>query len=175
MDVKIRNNAMVSHDHLIKAAIRRNMPLIRALRLELDDVYQELAITMLGAIESYDPARSNSLGAYLWLKLQYAILDLKAAYRPCGMTGLKGVRVTFTSVECYYDGGGPLGIPDRDSFDEVEISDALAILTADERETFCEKMDGIQHRKKEQRDALASAQEKIRELYLRDDCYASCY
>lgn len=173
MDVIARNEIMENHSYLIKAAIRRNMTLLKALRLDLDDVYQDLAMATLKAIDGFNPEKSASLAAHISAKLQYAVLDIKASHKPCGMTGLNGSRVTFTSVESCF-GDGALDIPVHDSFDEVEMSDALAVLTTAEREALRQHMAGIIGRKKNQCDLLAAAQEKIKSFYMPDGVLASC-
>ena len=58
MDIITRNEIMLEHEYIIKAVIRRNQPLLKALRMEDDDVHQELSIVMLKALEVYDSARS---------------------------------------------------------------------------------------------------------------------
>lgn len=164
MDVIARNEFMVSHSYLIKRSIYRNMTLLKALGLETNDVYQELAIAMLKAIDGFDPRRSDSLAAHVTVKLQYAILKLKEVHKPCGLTGQKGKRVSFASIEGYYSDGRPLEIYFEDDFGEVEISEVFAILTADERETLCQRMEGIYHRKKYEQNTLISAQRKAKEF-----------
>ncbi len=50
-----RNKLFLQHKNLINITIRRNRRLIAALRLETDDVAQELSIKMLAAIDSFNP------------------------------------------------------------------------------------------------------------------------
>lgn len=51
-----QRNAIVE-DHLwcIDSIIQKNRPLMRAARLEYDDVYQQLAIRLIKAVAGYDP------------------------------------------------------------------------------------------------------------------------
>jgi DNA-directed RNA polymerase specialized sigma24 family protein len=162
---------MVDHDHLIHAAIRRNRTLLYALRLETEDVYQELAMAMLKAIDSFDPSRSHSLGAHINAKLKYAILDLKKNHKPGGVTGSMGQRISVTSVDSYYDDGSALELEDSvsDYFGNADISDALATLTEPERKTLCKSLYGDKPRTRDQRSLLDSAREKIMSFYHGDE------
>ena len=82
-----QRNAIVE-DHLwcIDSIIQKNRPLVRAARLEYDDVYQQLAIRLVKAVAGYDPEK-GSLQQHIFAQLKYELLDCKAASRLCGMTG----------------------------------------------------------------------------------------
>jgi len=82
-----RNEIFMDNADMIRRVMRRNWPLICAMRLDWDDVYQELAIAALNAIDTFDPMRSECIQAHIWMKLQYAVLTIKRQYRPCGLTG----------------------------------------------------------------------------------------
>ena len=55
-----QRNAIVE-DHLwcIDSIIQKNRPLMRAARLEYDDVYQQLALRLIRAVMSYDPEKGD--------------------------------------------------------------------------------------------------------------------
>ena len=86
MDFTERNEIFMDNEGMIRRVMRRNWALICAMRLDWDDVYQELAMAALSAIETFDPTRSECIQAHIWMKLQYAVLDIKRQYRPCGLT-----------------------------------------------------------------------------------------
>ena len=161
MDTITRNEIMINHEYIVKMAINRNIALIKALRLEPEDLYQDLMITMLKAIEEYNPTRSDSIGAYIYAKLQYAILDMKRKHKPCGITGTGNKRVSFVSIEYYYDNGGAYDIPVEDDTGIVDLFDILDALSVSERETVDMRMDGYTLRKKRQRDDFSAACEKM--------------
>ena len=73
MDTITRNHIFMEHIDLINRTLRRHRLLLYALHLELDDVYQELAIAALQAIETFDDRRCDSVSVHIWSKLQYAI------------------------------------------------------------------------------------------------------
>ena len=54
-----RNAIVESHLWCIKAVMKQNHALIRAAKLDADDVYQELALRLIRAVMSYDPEKGN--------------------------------------------------------------------------------------------------------------------
>jgi DNA-directed RNA polymerase specialized sigma24 family protein len=152
---------MVNHEYLINRALNRNIALIKALRLEPEDVYQDLMISMLNAIEEYDSMRSHSIAAHLYAKIQYAILDMKRRHKPCGITGTGNNRVSLVSIEYYYEDGGAYDIPVEDDTGSIDFSDILDVLSLSEREALDMRMAGYTLRKKRQRDDFSIACEKM--------------
>ena len=71
-----RNAIVEANLWCIDSVIRQNRPLMRAARLEYDDVYQQLALRLIKTVAGYDPE-----------KLKYELLSCRSAYRLCGMTG----------------------------------------------------------------------------------------
>ena len=82
-----QRNAIVE-DHLwcIDSILQKNRSLVRAARLEYDDVYQQLAVRLIKAVAGYDPEK-GSLQQHILAQLKYELLNCKAAFRLCGMTG----------------------------------------------------------------------------------------
>jgi len=161
MDINTRNEIVINYEYLIKMVINRNITLIKALRLDTEDVYQELMISMLNAIEKYDSTRSDSIPAYLYAKLQYSILDMRRRHKPCGLTGTGNQKITFVSVEYYYDDGASYDVPVEDDTGEIDLSDIFAALSSSEREALDMRIDGYTLRKKHHRDAFSAACEKM--------------
>ena len=54
-----RNAIVEANLWCIDSVIRQNRPLMRAARLEYDDVYQQLALRLIRAVMSYDPEKGN--------------------------------------------------------------------------------------------------------------------
>ena len=89
------------HKGLINSVIWKNHPLLSALRLEFEDIAQELSIIMIKAIRKFDPDRSASLAAHIRCSLQYEILNIKRRYKPHGITGVpKSSRLNFLYLDC---------------------------------------------------------------------------
>jgi len=165
LDITIRNNYLVKYNNLIWWTIHQNRQLINALRLEEDDVYQDLVIAAIKALDNFNPAKSNSLFTHVAAKLQYEILHIKTRNKPHGVTGLKGKSVTFLSVERHYKNGQPMEISVEVDFGEAEISDAFAQLDSEEETVLRMHMDGECIRRKQQRESLLAAQEKLQNFY----------
>ena len=81
-----QRNAIVE-DHLwcIDSIIQKNRPLMRAARLEYDDVYQQLALRLIRAVAGFDPQK-GALQQHIFAQLKYELLNCKSAYRLCGLT-----------------------------------------------------------------------------------------
>ena len=85
-----QRNAIVE-DYLwcIDSILQKNRPLMRAARLEYDDVYQQLAILLIKAVAGYDPNK-GSLQQPIFAQLRYELMNCKSASRLYGMSGISG-------------------------------------------------------------------------------------
>lgn len=81
-----RNAIVEANLWCIDNVIRQNCPLMRAARLEYDDVYQQLALRLIKAVAGYDPEKGR-LEQHIFAQLKYELLSCRSAYRLCGMTG----------------------------------------------------------------------------------------
>ena len=81
-----RNALVEKYLWCIDTVIRKNRPLMRAARLEYDDVYQQLALRLIRAVAGFDPQK-GSLQQHIFAQLKYELLNCKSAYRLCGLTG----------------------------------------------------------------------------------------
>lgn len=81
-----RNAIVEANLWCIDSVIRQNSPLMRAARLEYDDVYQQLALRLIKAVAGYDPEKGR-LEQHIFAQLKYELLSCRSAYRLCGMTG----------------------------------------------------------------------------------------
>lgn len=171
MDTMIRNNIFLENEDLIRNTIRRHWPLIRALRLERDDVYQELAMAALAAIDAFDESRSNSIQAHIWMQLQYAILGLKRKHRPGGLTQFCQWRPVIVSLECV-EGLGELLEKEQPMEDALspELKKALSKLEPSERDAVIRYLNGGAPRRKAQIRDLNTAFDKLRVYYVEHHC-----
>ena len=164
MEYFARNKLFSEYINVLHWTIHKNRRLLRALHLENNDVFQELAIVMLKAIDGFDNTRSTSLFTHIICKLQYAVLNLRDHYKPHGITGIKrGQNVVFAYT-------------DNDDFtlcsdwvdlaaDCVIATDLLRSLSNEEREAVRIRLEGRRLRRKVQKAALLTAQEKIMSYY----------
>lgn len=81
-----RNALVEKYLWCIDTVIRKNRPLMRAARLEYDDVYQQLALRLIRAVAGFDPQK-GTLQQHIFAQLKYELLNCKSAYRLCGLTG----------------------------------------------------------------------------------------
>ena len=81
-----RNAIVEANLWCIDSVIRQNRPLMRAARLEYDDVYQQLALRLIKAVAGFDPQK-GTLQQHIFAQLKYELLSCKSARRLCGLTG----------------------------------------------------------------------------------------
>ena len=81
-----RNAIVEANLWCIDSVIRQNRPLMRAARLEYDDVYQQLALRLIKAVAGFDPQK-GTLQQHIFAQLKYELLNCKSACRLCGLTG----------------------------------------------------------------------------------------
>lgn len=150
----------------ICTVIRHNYPLLHALHLDPEDVYQDLAITAIQASSTFDPRRSDSLEAYMYMKLQYAILDIKRDYQPAGLTRVDGARTRVSSLEYCLEHGLQVATAEYEESDsDLRLREALSRLDLQERQVVLLYLEDKRPRR-EQETALSSAFRKLRDFYL---------
>lgn len=166
MDTTDRNILFSNYTNMIKRSMNRNRLLIYALRLDREDVYQELSMAVLAAIDSFDPKRSTNMDAHVWMNLKFKILSFKRQYRPGGITGLNGARPRLISVESLEELGHPILAGVDDILQEDQLRQALARLEPREREVVILYLEGISPRHKADKAVFTSALQKLRTYYL---------
>ena len=83
--VSERNAIVEDHLWCIDSVIRQNYTLIKAARLDLDDVYQTLALRLIRAVAGYNPEK-GILRQHIFAQLQYELLSCKSARALYGFT-----------------------------------------------------------------------------------------
>ena len=71
-----RNSIFKEYQNIIYFTVRRHKGLQEVLRMDADDLAQELSISLLKAIEQYNPSRGAKPSTYYIKKLRYAALNL---------------------------------------------------------------------------------------------------
>ena len=98
-----RNRIVEENLHWIDNIIRRNYGLMRAARLDYDDVYQDLAIRLIRCVESYNPEKGN-LDQHIMCQLQYEMLNCKDSRRRYGFTAAPyDLRGAVISLDAFRD------------------------------------------------------------------------
>ena len=83
--IEERNRIVEEHLWCVKAVIKQNDELIRAARLDRDDVYQQLCLRLILAVGRYDPEKSE-LKTHIFQQLRYELLSCK---KPRMLYGVK--------------------------------------------------------------------------------------
>ena len=82
-----RNALVEEHLWCIDRVIRKNHALMKAARLDRDDVHQQLALRLIKAVAGFDPDK-GVLEQHILAQLQYEMLNCKAPRRLCGISGV---------------------------------------------------------------------------------------
>ena len=80
-----RNALVEKYLWCIDTVIRKNRPLMRAARLEYDDVYQQLALRLIKAVAGFD-SQKGTLQQHIFAQLKYELLSCKTPRRLYGIT-----------------------------------------------------------------------------------------
>lgn len=164
MNIMTRNRIFMKNEHMIKTIMNDNRAQLLERRLEWDDVYQELAVAALNAINACDPSEVN-VSTYIWLRLQDTAQSILRRYKPCkpAVENMPWRCLAELPVGC------PLAEPACDTEDaarERRLRKTLDKLEPQERRLVILYLeDGVDPETAQQR-KLAHAVERFKELYL---------
>ena len=161
-----RNRIFLENESLIRRTLRHNRHMLHALRLEEDDVYQELALVTLRAIERFDPFRCEDIRIHIWAHLQYAMLEIEHRCKHCGFSACDYFLMESLGRR------GHMGSHVEDQLHDSRLREALARLDSSEREVIMLYIIGIEPVCGFQRDSFTSVIEKLRDFYLTARCVA---
>ena len=141
MDILERNRFFEQYQGTIGWTINRHRSLMESMRMEESDLRQELCIHLLGAIESYDPARGAKPLTYFIKKLRYGVLSLwREQLREKRCANLYAESLTRT-----YDDGDVvmLELPFEVDYDMgVRIDEFMQTLSAAEKAALARVVNG---------------------------------
>ena len=86
-EIDERNAVVMEHLPCIEKVMRSNYSLIAAAHLDWDDVYQQLALRLIRAVDTFDPSKGKLRG-HIFSQLKYELLNCKRPYRVNGITGM---------------------------------------------------------------------------------------
>lgn len=120
-----RNALVETHLGCIWWTINKNRRLISAAGLDDEDVFQQLAIRMIRAVENYDPDKGKDLEQHIFAQLQYEVLNCKDAAKLYGIKGAPyGARDLTVSLDALVE----TGVLRNDGWSEIEgFSDDFAL------------------------------------------------
>lgn len=84
--IETRNRIVEEHLWCIDAVMRKNAVLIKAAKLDRDDVYQQLALRLIHAVNGFDPDKGK-LEQHIFAQLNYELRNCKTPYHITGITG----------------------------------------------------------------------------------------
>ena len=98
-----RNALVEAYLPCINDVMHSNRKLIRAARLNQDDVYQQLALRLIKAVETFDPDKGD-LETHIKAQLRYELLDCRSAYHRFGVTNApRNLGGVIVSLDEYRD------------------------------------------------------------------------
>lgn len=161
MDANTPDSALNEYQHILTGCVRRNLPLILALQLEVEDVVQDLTLRLFKAVERYDNNRTCPFQKFLYHELQHEILDIRKRHKPHGIVGVpRDLRLDVVYLDHPGEDGRFYEVPVDVDFDG-RVDEAIGILPQEERAVVIRKMNGEPIRKKAERERLAHAREML--------------
>lgn len=165
LDEYVRNSAFEEYQNILTRCVRRNLPLIMALHLEIEDVVQDLSIRMLCSVERYDETRCCAFSKFLYHELQHEILNMRRRHKPHGIVGVpRAERLDIVYLD-HRENGAFFELPVSESFEECELEEALDALPTEERCVVIRKMNGEPIRKNVERQRLARARQILADYF----------
>ena len=76
MTLTQRNETFLEYQRLIGITVYHHRSLMEAMKMDADDMKQELAVCLLKAIENYDPTRGTKQSTFYFKMLRYGVLKL---------------------------------------------------------------------------------------------------
>jgi DNA-directed RNA polymerase specialized sigma24 family protein len=143
MTIKQRNTIFVEYMKIIHFTVNRHHSMLSVLRMDGDDLAQELAICLLKAIERYNSDRGAKPSTYYFKALRYGVLNLwREQMRKIRIANLQAVSLNRP------DENGDESVQDVpitvDYDDALMVKEFLQTLSDCERSTLARKMHGYE-------------------------------
>jgi len=141
MNTEQRNIIFEEYMNIISYTVNRHHSMLRTLRMEVEDLTQELAICLLKAIERYEPDRGAKPSTYYFKALRYGVLQLwREQTRKIRLANLQALSLTCTNE---YGEESDLDVPFTVDYDDaLMVEEFLKTLSACERTTITQRMHG---------------------------------
>ena len=138
-----RNYYFEEKVHLINITMNKHRALIKACRMDDDDVYQELSIRLLDAIQKYDYAKCPNMDAYLTLQLRYKLLNMTACSKLTGVSNAPRRGFSILSLDAREADGYPVQAPVYEkSADILRLEKTIASLPTVQKNTVLRLLSG---------------------------------
>lgn len=80
-----RNSIVENHLWCIDVVLQNNEALVKSGRMDKDDLYQQLAMRLIRAVDSFDPEK-GPLETHIFAQLRFELLKCKRPYHLFGLT-----------------------------------------------------------------------------------------
>jgi len=136
-----RNAIFEENQYIINITVHRHWSLLKTLRMEPDDLKQELSICLLRAIEKYDPSRGAKPSTFYFTSLKYGVLNLwREQVRKCRLANLTAAPLIYTNEDGeVFD----LELPFEVDYDmNMRINELLRVLSPQEQRALARTVRG---------------------------------
>jgi DNA-directed RNA polymerase specialized sigma subunit len=143
MTIAQRNIIFEEYMNVIRVTVNRHRSMLQILKMDSEDLSQELAIYLLKAIESYDGARGAKPSTYYFKALRYGVLKLWGEQmRKIRRVNLLAASLTHTNE---YGETTELDVPFTVDYDDaLMVQEFLQTLSDCERYTLARKVQGYE-------------------------------
>ena len=149
-----RNAIFEDYMNMVRYTANHHRSMLKILRMEADDLTQELSICLLRAIERYEPDRGAKPSTYYFKSLRYGVLKLwREQMRMVRVANLQAMSLTYTNgtngTNEYGNGeasssrGSEMDIAFTVDYDDaLMVEEFLQFLSECERNIITRKMHG---------------------------------
>ena len=141
--IEQRNQTFEEYQRIIGWSVNRHRSMLAVMKMEAEDLMQELSICLLLAIERYDPTRGAKASTYYFTQLRYGVLKI-------WQTQIRKIRLAnmlATPLVCKNDDGEETtqDVPYEVDYDtSLLVEEFMETLSWREREVLSRKMDGYE-------------------------------
>lgn len=136
MNREKRNNIFEEKKCFVDRTMNKHYIILRSCYMDLDDVRQELYLTLLQLLDRYEPEKCPNLDAYLMLHLKYKVWNLAKGSHCTGMPEAPVRGFSLISLDVLaedFDYYVPENYNNQGTFSSLWIEDAIDALPAKER------------------------------------------
>lgn len=165
MTISERNTIFEQHRNIIYYTVHKHRSLREAMRMDFEDLVQELSFCLLDAIERYDPNRGAKDTTYYFKRLRYGLLDLWRAH-------IRDIRLAnnLTAPLTYLDDNGEetgVELPFEVDYDtDLIVQEFLETLSRREREALARNIAGQEPEDKRHKRYIDVIKRKARRFQL---------
>ena len=149
MTIAQRNIIFEEYMNIIRFTVNRHRSMLQILKIDGEDLSQELAICLLKAIECYDADRGAKPSTYYFKALRYGVLKLWSEQ----MRKIRCANLFAPSLTCSNEYGeeSTFDVPFTVDYDNaLMVEEFLKTLSECERHTLAQKVQGYEPKDRRQ-------------------------